>query len=65
MPPPEITESSCTSCGTELTLVCEPTEGFYDYKTYNEYFCSRCGKRNVALTTGAVLTVKSREHVDV
>ena len=46
-------------------MVCEPTEGFYDYKTYNEYFCSRCGKRNVALTTGAVLTVKSREHVDV
>ena len=58
MSQPEITETACTSCGAALTLVCEPLQGFWGYRTYNEFFCPRCRKRNVALTTGAVLAAR-------
>jgi len=61
MRPHEIVESSCASCGAALTLVCEPARGFWGYKTYNEYFCPQCGKRNVLLSPGAVLTSRPRE----
>lgn len=58
MPEPEITHTSCSSCGSALTLVCEPLQGFWGYRTYNEFFCPRCRKRNVAHTTGAVLSAR-------
>jgi len=54
----EIVRSTCASCGAALELECEPLQGFYDYKTFNEYFCPKCEKRNVVLSPGAVL--KSR-----
>ena len=57
----ELVESSCASCGAALTLMCEPTQGFWGYKTYNEYFCPQCGKRNVVLSPGAVLTSRPRD----
>lgn len=58
MPQPNIITTSCESCDAALTLICEATQGFFGYKTYNEFFCPRCRKRNVALTTGAVLSVR-------
>ena len=54
----QVVASSCASCGAALTLVCEPTQGFWGYRTYNEYFCPQCTKRNVVLSPGAVLTAR-------
>ena len=58
---PEIMASTCASCQAALTLVCEPTTGFWGYPTYNEYFCPRCSKRNVVRSSGAVLSSRLSE----
>lgn len=57
----ETVASSCSSCGAALTLVCEPTQGFWGYPTYNEYFCPRCGKRNTVQSPGAVVSALLKE----
>lgn len=54
----EIVRSTCASCGAALALECEPTPGFWGYRTYNEYFCPQCRKRNVVLSPGAVVTAR-------
>ena len=57
----DIVASTCASCGAALTLVCEPTQGFWGYQTHNEYFCPECGKRNVVLSPGVVLSSRLKE----
>ena len=53
--------TSCTSCGAALALECAPTQGFWRYRTYNEFMCAKCGKRNVALSPGAVISARLTE----
>ena len=57
MPPHVIVRAQCESCRKSVELECRGFDGFWGYKSYNEYHCPHCGKRNVALCTGTIVSV--------
>jgi predicted RNA-binding Zn-ribbon protein involved in translation (DUF1610 family) len=58
MPSLVILPARCASCDRPVELECKGREGFWGYESYNEYMCPHCGKRNVALTPGTIVTAR-------
>jgi hypothetical protein len=51
-------QTRCAHCRGGVELDCEPLQGFWGYKTYNEYFCPHCRKQNHERTTGAIVAAR-------
>ena len=49
----------CASCDGAVELECKGLQGFWGYRTFNEYFCPQCRKQNHILSTGAVVAVRA------
>lgn len=58
MPAHVIQFARCASCEGPVELECKGREGFWGYESYNEYLCPHCGKRNVALCTGTIVSAR-------
>lgn len=57
-PPHVLVRARCASCQKPLELECRGYDGFWGYESYNEYFCPHCGKRNVQLCTGTIVSAR-------
>ena len=57
--------TQCAHCRAAVELECEGFQGFWGYRTYNEYFCPRCRKQNFQLSTGAVVSARLAAEIPV
>ena len=58
MPPHVIARVHCETCHKPVELECKGFDGFWGYKSYNEYTCPHCEKRNVALCSGTIVSAR-------
>jgi Zn finger protein HypA/HybF involved in hydrogenase expression len=55
---PVVLKVHCAHCGGAIELECEALPPYMGYRTYHEYFCPHCRKRNVQITTGAIASAR-------
>ena len=65
MPPHVVLRFRCSSCEGPVELECRGLEGFWGYESYNEYLCPHCGKHNVALCPGTIVSARGPMGVPV
>jgi hypothetical protein len=55
---PVLLKVHCAHCNGAIELECEGLPAYQGYRTYHEYFCPHCRKRNVQITSGAIVSAR-------